>query len=87
MTYLPAALATFYSSVALLKSRLLLFQGHWSPIVRQMRGSSKPDGMCLVVGSCASGFPSEQNRCPVFTLLEVDLHAMQISDQVFNSRI
>jgi lycopene cyclase CruP len=37
-------------------------QGHWSPIVRQMRGSSKPDGMCLVVGGCASGFPAEGNR-------------------------
>ena len=38
-------------------------QGHWSPIVRQMRGSSRPDGMCLVVGSCATGFPAEQNKC------------------------
>ena len=41
---------------------LTALQGHWSPIVRQMRGSTKPDGMCLVVGSCASGFAPEQNR-------------------------
>lgn len=41
----------------------LIQQGHWSPIVRQMRGSSRPDGMCLVVGSCATGFPPEQNKC------------------------
>ena len=54
-----------------------MFQGHWSPIVRQMRGSSKPDGMCLVVGSCASGFPPEQNRCPAFPLLEYALRDMQ----------
>ena len=40
----------------------LHLQGHWSPIVRQMRGSTKPDGMCLVVGSCASGFAPEHNR-------------------------
>ena len=70
MTYLPAAPVIFSTSMASLTRKLLLFQGHWSPIVRQMRGSSKPDGMCLVVGSCASGFPPEQNRCPPFILPE-----------------
>ncbi|BDA41128.1 hypothetical protein COCOBI_01-7830 [Coccomyxa sp. Obi] len=46
-----------------LTCRLLIdCMGHWSPIVRQMRGSSRPDGMCLVVGSCATGFPAEQNK-------------------------
>ena len=27
----------------------------------QVRGRAKPDGMCLVVGSCAEGVPAERN--------------------------
>lgn len=30
--------------------------GNFSPIVRQIRRGRKPDGACLVVGSCAHGF-------------------------------
>ncbi len=37
--------------------------GHYSPIVKQMRGGSKPQGMVLVVGTCADGVPAERNRC------------------------
>ncbi len=40
------------------KTRLLIdAMGHFSPIVRQARSGEKPDGICLVVGSCARGFP------------------------------
>ena len=87
VTYLPAALAIFSTSVASLTKEALLFQGHWSPIVRQMRGSSKPDGMCLVVGSCASGFPPEQNRCPAFPLLEYTCVICNVTFQESNVRI
>lgn len=42
--------------------RLLLdCMGHYSDIVKQIRGRAKPDGMCLVVGSCAEGFPTANN--------------------------
>ncbi|MBD2082511.1 FAD-dependent oxidoreductase [Leptolyngbya sp. FACHB-17] len=34
--------------------------GHFSPIVQQARQGKKPDGVCLVVGTCAKGF--EQNE-------------------------
>jgi lycopene cyclase CruP len=30
--------------------------GHFSPLVTQIRGDKKPEGICLVVGSCAQGF-------------------------------
>ena len=30
--------------------------GHASPIVRQVRNGKRPDGICLVVGTCATGF-------------------------------
>jgi lycopene cyclase CruP len=60
-------------------ARLLLdAMGHFSPIVRQARNGQKPDGVCLVVGSCAAGFPKNdsgdlivsftpiQNQCQYF---------------------
>ncbi|BAZ33368.1 hypothetical protein NIES4074_58780 [Cylindrospermum sp. NIES-4074] len=52
--------------------------GHLSPITRQARQGKKPDALCLVVGSCAQGFPenstgdlllsftSLQNQCQYF---------------------
>lgn len=43
------------------KTRLLLdAMGHFSPIARQARGAEKPDAVCLVVGTCAQGFPENQ---------------------------
>jgi lycopene cyclase CruP len=42
----------------ILKTRLLIDgMGHFSPIVKQARQGEKPEGVCLVVGSCARGFP------------------------------
>jgi len=59
--------------------RLLLdAMGHFSAIVRQARGGRKPDAVCLVVGTCATGFPANntgdliatftpiQNQCQYF---------------------
>ncbi|CAI7881610.1 unnamed protein product [Closterium sp. NIES-54] len=49
-------------SVPPLKARLVVdAMGHASPIVRQARWGQKPDGVCLVVGTCARGFPPETN--------------------------
>jgi len=61
------------------KTRLLLdAMGHFSPIVRQARGERSPDAVCLVVGTCAKGFPYNdtgdlfasftpvQNQCQYF---------------------
>ncbi|MBU6228377.1 MAG: FAD-binding oxidoreductase [Cyanobacteria bacterium REEB459] len=40
-----------------LSARLLVdAMGHTSPMVRQARAGQKPDGICLVVGTCATGF-------------------------------
>lgn len=52
--------------------------GHFSPLAAQARSGSKPEGVCLVVGSCASGFAPNatgdlfasiapiQNQCQYF---------------------
>ena len=40
-----------------LKTSLLIdAMGHFSPIVQQARQGKKPDGICMVVGSCAEGY-------------------------------
>ncbi|MEP0872647.1 FAD-binding oxidoreductase [Trichocoleus desertorum AS-A10] len=62
-----------------LKARLLIdAMGHFSPIVQQARQGQTPDGICLVVGTCAQGFPKDdsgdllvsftpiQNQCQYF---------------------
>ncbi|MBE7380185.1 MAG: FAD-binding oxidoreductase [Leptolyngbya sp. SIO1E4] len=42
-------------------TRLLIdAMGHFSPLLQQAREGSKPDGVCLVVGTCADGF--QQNE-------------------------
>ncbi|WP_414579344.1 FAD-binding oxidoreductase [Anabaena sp. CCY 9402-a] len=61
------------------KAKLLLdAMGHLSPITQEARQGKKPDALCLVVGSCAEGFPennagdlilsftSLQNQCQYF---------------------
>lgn len=62
-----------------LTTRLLLdAMGNFSPIVQQTRKGKKPEGVCLVVGSCAQGYPNNdtgdliasftpiQNQCQYF---------------------
>jgi lycopene cyclase CruP len=62
-----------------LKTRLLLdAMGHFSPISRQARQGQQPDAVCMVVGTCAEGFPNNetgdlfasftpiQNQCQYF---------------------
>jgi lycopene cyclase CruP len=42
--------------------RLLLdAMGHFSPIVGQARQGQRPDGICLVVGTCAQGIPNNSS--------------------------
>jgi lycopene cyclase CruP len=45
----------------IVKTRLFIdAMGHFSPIVQQARKGQKPDGVCLVVGSCAQGYPQNE---------------------------
>ncbi|CAN0183211.1 unnamed protein product [Pylaiella littoralis] len=44
-------------------SRLVLdCMGNASPMVRQIRWGKKPEGVCLVVGSCARGYDADTNK-------------------------
>ena len=58
-----------------LRARLLLDgMGHFSPIVRQARSSQKPDGVCLVVGSCAQGLPEQTTGDLIYTFTPIRNH-------------
>jgi lycopene cyclase CruP len=64
---------------SILTARLLIdTMGHFSPIAQQARQGAEPDAVCLVVGTCATGFPTNdsgdifasftpiQNQCQYF---------------------
>jgi lycopene cyclase CruP len=40
--------------------------GHFSPLVQQFRRGAKPEGICLVVGTCGRGFPQD-NQADLMT--------------------
>ncbi len=43
-------------------TRLLVdAMGHFSPVAQQARGNQRPDAVCLVVGTCAEGFPKNDS--------------------------
>jgi lycopene cyclase CruP len=46
--------------VKLTASLLIDAMGHFSPIIQQARQGTKPEGICLVVGSCAKGYPENE---------------------------
>ncbi|KAG0451417.1 hypothetical protein HPP92_026432 [Vanilla planifolia] len=52
----------------ILSSRLVVdSMGNFSPIVKQIRSGRKPDGVCLVVGSCCRGFPNNSSSDIIFS--------------------
>lgn len=53
----PATQTSTLTAPTCITARLVVdCMGHFSPIVRQQRWGRKPDGVCLVVGTLASGF-------------------------------
>ncbi|XP_057786494.1 uncharacterized protein LOC131003943 isoform X2 [Salvia miltiorrhiza] len=52
----------------ILSSRLIIdAMGNFSPVVRQIRRGRKPDGVCLVVGSCCRGFKENTTSDVIFS--------------------
>jgi lycopene cyclase CruP len=69
-----------------LNCRLLIdAMGHFSPIVQQVRQGAKPDGICLVVGSCAQGFEHNQTGDLIATITPI-LHQCQYFWEAFPAR-
>ncbi len=58
-----------------LKTRLLIdAMGHFSPIVRQVRQGKKPDAVCVVVGSCAKGYPQNDTGDLIYSFTPIINH-------------
>ncbi|XP_054819149.1 uncharacterized protein LOC129318422 [Prosopis cineraria] len=52
----------------ILSSRLIIdAMGNFSPVVKQIRGGKKPDGVCLVVGTCARGFNNNSTSDVIYS--------------------
>lgn len=69
-----------------LKGRLLIdAMGHFSPVVKQVRQGQKPDGICLVVGSCAKNFPRNETGDLLVSFTPI-LHQCQYFWEAFPAR-
>lgn len=55
-----------------LTTKLLIdSMGHFSPIVKQVRQGEKPDGVCLVVGSCGQGFKNNETGDLIYSFTPI----------------
>ena len=59
--------------------------GHFSPLAAQARGNVKPEGICLVVGTCASGF-TENETGDIFASITPIEHQCQYFWEAFPAR-
>ena len=62
-----------------LRTRLVLdAMGNQSPIAKQIRGAIEPDGICIVVGTCARGF--DQGNNTYSDLIYTDTPVVSVAD-------
>lgn len=56
-------------------TRLLIdAMGHFSPIIKQIRNGTKPEAVCVVVGSCARGFPQNETGDLIYSFTPIINH-------------
>lgn len=76
----------FVDAASGLKTRLLIdAMGNFSPIVGQARQGEKPEGVCLVVGSCAQGFPNNDTGDLLVSFTPIE-HKCQYFWEAFPAR-
>lgn len=55
-----------------IRTRLLIdAMGHFSPIIKQARQGTKPEAICVVVGSCAEGFPKNNTGDLIYSFTPI----------------
>ncbi len=59
--------------------------GHFSPLAAQARNGAKPEGICLVVGSCATGFDRNETG-DIFASITPIQHQCQYFWEAFPAR-
>ncbi|KAH9624042.1 hypothetical protein KSS87_008964 [Heliosperma pusillum] len=65
--YDNAAVLELSDGKTLLSELIIDAMGNFSPIVRQVRNGRKPDGVCVVVGSCARGFRNNSTSDVIYS--------------------
>jgi lycopene cyclase CruP len=69
-----------------LQTRLFIdAMGHFSPLVQQVRQGQKPDGVCLVVGTCAEGFAANSTGDLMVSFTDIQ-HQCQYFWEAFPAR-
>jgi lycopene cyclase CruP len=48
--------------------------GHFSPIIQQVRNGAKPDAVCMVVGSCGSGYAENNTGDLIYSFTPIINH-------------
>ena len=58
-----------------IQTRLLIdAMGHFSPIIKQARNGTKPEAVCIVVGSCAQGYPNNDTGDLIYSFTPIINH-------------
>ncbi len=52
-------------------SLLIDAMGHFSPIIKQVRKGTKPEAVCVVVGSCAQGYPQNDTGDLIYSFTPI----------------
>ncbi|XP_076928276.1 uncharacterized protein LOC143594970 [Bidens hawaiensis] len=69
--YQDTAVLQLVEGKILSASLIIDAMGNFSPVLKQIRGNRKPDGVCLVVGSCCRGFKENSRSDVIFSSAEV----------------
>ena len=60
------------TATATITTRLLIdAMGHFSPIIKQARKGTKPQAVCVVVGSCATGYPQNDTGDLIYSFTPI----------------
>ena len=70
-TIYPDGVLVKAGEIELKTSLLIDAMGHFSPIVKQARKARKPDGICIVVGSCAEGYPQNETGDLIYSFTPI----------------
>lgn len=65
--YQDAAVLQLKEGKSLFSRLIIDAMGNFSPIVKQIRCGRKPDGMCLVVGTCCRGFKENSTSDVIYS--------------------
>jgi lycopene cyclase CruP len=85
VTIHPNGVAVAASAGQLTSKLFIDAMGHFSPLAAQARAGVKPEGICLVVGSCATGY--EQNETgDIFASITPIQHQCQYFWEAFPAR-